>query len=509
MIQGHKYLLATLFVCILLAAGLTPEQHRGKQIFLAGTSSRGDEITARIGTDNSSVPAAILPCTSCHGRDGRGRPEGGISPSNITWDVLTKPYAVTSAAGRQRALYTEALLKRAIVMGVDSSGNPLQATMPRFQLKITDLDDLIAYLHVLGTETDPGINDSELRLGVVLAAGPQLVESRAATRSVLAAWQRDINGRGGIFGRKMVLLFLEPPEDTNARIAAVREFIDHEAIFALLASSIAGADREMAALMSEKEVPVVGALSLYPQTSAPLNRYVFYLHPGLAEQARALAVLANEYLGHAPKHTVIIGESDQRSAYAVTAATAECGQLGWQSVESVNASAIVAGQWRPAATEVVLVLAPGIFSKLVDLEAHTQPKPQYLIPASLVNLDLSALPEEIRSRIFVAYPALPSDGTSDGVSYFRKLMAGTPNTGHRLAAQWTALASARLLTYSLENTGRDLSREKLIESLEGIYQFQTGLSPAISFGPNRRIGSTGAHIVRANHIDQPGKWIEP
>ena len=394
-------------------------------------------------------------------------------------------------------------------MGVDSSGNPLQATMPRFQLKIADLDDLIAYLHMLGTETDPGIGDSELRLGVVLAAGPQFAETRAAVRSALAAWLHDINGCGGIFGRKLALHFLEPPEDIAARITAVREFIDHEEIFALLASTLTGADREMATLMSEKEVPVVGALALYPQTAAPLNRYVFYLQPGLAEQARALAIFTNQHLGRAPAHVAIIGDSDPRSALVIMAVNAECNRLGWKSVENVNPGAIAAGHWRLAATDVVLVLAPDIFSKLVELDARSPQKTQYLVPASLVNLDLSALPEEIRSRILVGYPALPSDGTSDGTSYFRKLMAGTPGSGHHLAAQWTALASARLMTYALESAGRDLGREQLIEILESIYQYSTGLSPAISFGPNRRIGSTGVHIVRASHLDQPGKWVEP
>src|SRR5260370_21499837 len=115
-------------------------------------------------------------------------------------------------------------------MGVDSSGNPLQTAMPRFQLKLTDLDDLIAYLHVLGAETDPGITDSELRLGVVLAAGPWFAETRAAVRFVLEAWQRDINARGGIFVRKLVLRFLDPPDNSGARIASAREFIERSSI---------------------------------------------------------------------------------------------------------------------------------------------------------------------------------------------------------------------------------------------------------------------------------------
>lgn len=498
-----------LFLYFFLGASLTPEQHKGKQIYLTGGSSPGDEITARLGTDNSSVPASILPCASCHGRDGRGRPEGGVTPANITWDVLTKPYGVTSTSGHQRAPYTDALLRRAIVMGVDSSGNPLQTTMPRFQMKTADLDDLIAYLHVLGMETDPGLTGSELRVGVVLPAGPPFAETRAAVQSVLEAWRHDTNAGGGFFGRKVMLRFLEPPEEAQARVTAVREFIDREDLFVLLNSTLAGTDRELASLLAEKEIPVVGALALYPQTEAPLNRYVFYLQPGLAEQARALAIFANAHLGHLPSHVAVIESSESRSASAANEVKTETTKLGWQAVESVKADAIAGGRWRSAGNELVMILAPEVFSKLVEVDSRSETKPQYLVPASLVNLDLSSLPQGIRARIFVAYPALPSDGTPEGIAYFRKLMSGTPHANHHLAAQWTALASARLLAYALENAGRDLSREKLIELLEGTYQFPTGLSPAISFGPNRRIGSMGVHIVHADHLDQPGTWIEP
>ncbi len=505
----YWYLLGALSLFFFPRTGLTPEQHRGKQIYLTGASSGGNEITARLGADNSSVPATILPCASCHGRDGRGRPEGGVTPANITWDVLSKPYVVTSASGHQRAPYADALLKRAIVTGVDSSGNPLQATMPRFQMKTADLDDLIAYLHVLDMETDPGITDSELRVGVVLPAGQSFAEVRVAVRSVLEAWQRDTNAGGGFFGRKVMLRFLEPPEETQARVAAVRQFIDREGPFVLLNSTLAGADRELASLLAEKEIPVVGALALYPQTQAPLNRYVFYLQPGLAEQARGLATFANGRLGHAPGHVAVIENGDSRSASGENEVEAECKRLGWQAVERVKADAIAAGRWRSSGNELVMILAPEIFAKLMKLDARSEPKPQYLVPASLVDLDLSTLAQELRSRIFVAYPALPSDGAPDGIAYFRKLMSGTPQAGHHLAAQWMALASARLLAYTLENAGRDLSREKLIEILEGTYQFPTGFSPAVSFGPNRRIGSMGVHVVRADHLDQPGTWVEP
>lgn len=64
--------------------------------------------------------------------------------------------------------------------------------------------------------------------------------------------------------------------------------------------------------------------------------------------------------------------------------------------------------------------------------------------------------------------------------------------------RYSTLAAAELLKEGLKRSGRDLTRESLIESLEGLYQHQTGFTPLISYGPNRRIGARGAYIVALN-----------
>ncbi len=56
---------------------LSDLEARGKEIYLTGTTSDGAAITALMGDDRIEVPATALPCGSCHGADGRGRPEGG------------------------------------------------------------------------------------------------------------------------------------------------------------------------------------------------------------------------------------------------------------------------------------------------------------------------------------------------------------------------------------------------------------------------------------------------
>ena len=35
----------------------------------------------------------------------------------------------------------------------------------------------------------------------------------------------------------------------------------------------------------------------------------------------------------------------------------------------------------------------------------------------------------------------------------------------------------------------------MIQALEGFYNYQTGLTPPITYGPNRRVGAAGAYVV--------------
>jgi hypothetical protein len=58
-----------------------------------------------------------------------------------------------------------------------------------------------------------------------------------------------------------------------------------------------------------------------------------------------------------------------------------------------------------------------------------------------------------------------------------------------------------------------LSREKLLQALEGLYDYATGLTPPLTYGPNRRVGALGAHIVAADVANRRfasgSTWVQP
>src|SRR5262249_13189740 len=109
-------------------------ESRGKQIYMKGTSPSGKQIFGYIGEDSLEVPGTAVACASCHGHDGRGKPEGDVTPSDLTWEVLTKPYGLKHGDGRQHPAYTPRGLELAITRGIDPGGNKLQNVMPRFSM---------------------------------------------------------------------------------------------------------------------------------------------------------------------------------------------------------------------------------------------------------------------------------------------------------------------------------------------------------------------------------------
>ncbi|MGB8842603.1 MAG: ABC transporter substrate-binding protein, partial [Aliidongia sp.] len=63
------------------------------------------------------------------------------------------------------------------------------------------------------------------------------------------------------------------------------------------------------------------------------------------------------------------------------------------------------------------------------------------------------------------------------------------------AAQRQTLAAAKILIEALRRAGRDVTRERLIDALDGLQNYHTGLMAPVSFSASRHIGTEGVWIV--------------
>lgn len=131
---------------------------------------------------------------------------------------------------------------------------------------------------------------------------------------------------------------------------------------------------------------------------------------------------------------------------------------------------------------------------------------------SLASKSLMNLPTGFAEKVYLAFPTRPSDQSPKVMQEFVAFHKRNGLPVQHMAVQVSAYASAKVLMEGLKRVGRGLSRRKLVVALEKLSDFATGLTPPLSFGPNRRIGARGAYIVTVDPAQKNFRpvsdWIE-
>jgi ABC-type branched-subunit amino acid transport system substrate-binding protein len=482
-------------------AELSEAEVRGKQIYFEGTSPGGDEIMAVVGDEGALLPASAMPCSSCHGSDGLGRPEGGVIPLDIRWSELVKGYGHVHHDGRRHPAFDEESAALSIVAGVDSANNTLDRSMPIYQMSQQDIDDLVAYMKVLEFDRDPGLTDDTVRIATLLPLSGPGGATGEVMRQVMEGYFADINEGGGVFGRSIELLAVPMGETPEASMDKLRDAFDTESIFAVVGAYSVGYDDALLGYLRSDNVPLIGPFTLDPG-DAFVDAGAFYLFAGFDDQVRVLAdrALAD---GAAASEIVIAGPAGTRAEPLLRVARDRISEkddegeatLAIWSVGNFDAAQF-AGKLADNASQ-ALIFA-GDQSELDALLAELATRdhaPRVYVLSSLVGRPLLDVPAAFHQRIFIAYPTTSQDITPRGREDYARIAERQSLPNKHIQAQLAALAAAKVFVEGLRRAGRVLSRTRLVEGIEKLYNFETGVTPPLTYGPNRRIGAFGAHIV--------------
>jgi ABC-type branched-subunit amino acid transport system substrate-binding protein len=500
------------------AAELGGSSARGKQIYAEGTSMNGTQITAIVGDEAVSLPASAVPCASCHGNDGIGRPEGGVTPLDIRWTHLMKSYGHVHEDGRRHPAFDDAGVVRVIAAGIDPAGNRLDTAMPLYQLSEQDMADLVAYLRELETDFDAGLEDSRIQVGTVLPfSGPRAAVGQAMAQ-VMHAYFQDLNQTGGIYGRQIDLLNVPMGRSPDQSVSNLQAACEAEGIFAVVGAYTIGMDEEMLAFTRARELPMIAPFTLDPGDSF-LDAAAFYLYPGFSDQARVMVDRALAQVDGSA-NVLVIGEEGGRFDGVLSAVRAQFQlhdvaapeELRY-SVETFKATELAdrSGKLDPQA----LLFFGGqrqLSETLYEL-ARRDSYPSVYVLSSFLSGPLFDAPKNFDRRLHIAYPMHVSDITDKGRQEYQDLSVRHGLPREHIQAQIAALAAAKLFVEGLRGAGRDLSRERLIDGLEALYGFRTGITPPLSYGPNRRIGARGAHLLTVDLVNRhyatlDGGWHE-
>jgi len=501
-----------------LGGKLTPEEEAGRKIFREGASPSGSPIQAQLGRQETTLPGTSLPCAGCHGEDGLGRPEGGVNPPSITWRELTKAYGHRHDNGRQHSQFNAQTFGEALTFGTDPAGNQLDPSMPRYVMSHQDMASLVAYLKKIETDFDPGISPGKLRIGTLVPRSGRMAELGKVVSALTESYAADINARGGIYGRKLEVVSADFAEEPRVAVANAERLVREQDVFALVSPFTVGVEGEIARLAEDAGIPVVGPFTLLPDSTVAINRYTFYLLPRLREQSMALARYAVTELGLDNPTVAIVYPEIESYGELVAALEEEFRELDRGRVLRAAyppgrmGQGKSLGDLKQKGTQVILFL--GSDHELADLGLRVRDlgwSPYLLAPGSKVARAAVSLPAALGDRVFLAFPTLPGDVTPRGAQAVAALEKKAGIDARHGAVQMSTYASLAVLEEGLKRTGQSLSRAKFTESLEKLFAFETGVTPGVSYGPNRRVGVLGAHIVRVDlerHGFQPtGKFV--
>jgi ABC-type branched-subunit amino acid transport system substrate-binding protein len=484
---------------------LSPQEKRGKQIYLKG-ESEGGEIKAILGSGGLELSAAAFPCANCHGLRGEGSSEGGLQPPQITWSALTSPHR--SALSRQdRGLYNETTLARAISSGTNPNGGRLHPGMPLYKMTGEQMADLLAYLKRIGegSDIDPGLNEDTIKVGAALPMTGPLAMIGGDVKQALEAYFKEVNRQGGIYGRKFELTVADSRGDAAGTAEATRRLVEQSGVFALVGSFEPSGSEATNEFLKRKEVPLIGPVTLSPRMPAVPNPYVFYLLPSFADQSRSLvdfiATGASQPAGRPASHLAVVYANNDLAQDALSGVKSEA---KIHSMEIVAEHSYNAGRLSPGQVVSSLVAKNPdyvfFFGSGDEFTAFANEMDRVKLEAGLLGSVVMigraalSLPPAVAARTHLSYPASLPD--RDDFAEFISVMKGSGVAPRNTGFQAVAYAAAKIFVEAAKSSSKQLNRPEIIRALEQMRNYVTGVIAPVTFGPNRRIGANGSYIVK-------------
>ncbi|HSP76990.1 MAG TPA: ABC transporter substrate-binding protein, partial [Myxococcaceae bacterium] len=494
---------------------------RGRGLFQRGESARGEPLVGLLGPEKIELSGPVAACSRCHTPSGRGSLEGGVEVPDIRPESLHRARlrAALDVEDRSRPAYDRTTLLRAITEGVSASGRKLGTTMPRYVLGKAEQEELLAYLERLGESPDPGLSPTTLTVGAALPLSGRLGEVGQDVADVLRAAFAEVNEGGGIFRRRVELVVeddvaLHAPGSAASGPDATHRLLERGVL--ALVGSLRQGPLPSDGLLRREGAPLVLPIAL-GSGSGDDDSPIFFLYPEESEQARLVVQhLAREDEEHQVlrRRPLVVVRPEDAEGHAWARAARE--EALRRELPAPVEIPVVDGAPEPGALQRLRDTAPaallyrgpgsGLKALLAALPPLEVEAPVYA-PASLA--EASVVAGSSHPVLFVYPPGIA--GREDHLRTFSSFLRRHGLRPRHVAFQLNAYAAAQVLLEALRRTGADVTRADLLLQLEELRDFDTGVTPRVTFGVNRRVGVQGAQLVRLNPesglLEAASPWV--
>lgn len=345
---------------------------------------------------------------------------------------------------------------------------------------------------------EPGVTATSILIGQSAPLSGVNGSLGAESRDGGLAYFEYVNKRGGIHGRKIILKTLDDGYVPARTAANVRKLIDEDKVFALFLLRGTSHVTEAAKVFVPAKVPLIscscGALSL----REPLNPYLFHTRASFQDETDKIV----EYFSTVGVKKIAIfyqadgfGKEGQlasdRAAKRFGTGIVAQGAVEPNSINVSNAVQTIAKS-DPQAIIMYTLFKPAV--EFVRQFKKTGMNPTFvaLSPVGTTGL-VRELGDDSRGLVVSQTVPYPWSPTIPVVKEYLSVLKDYPNTPIDFSTL-EAYIGAKVLVEALRRTGKDLTREKLIRTLEHMKDYDVG-GFEVGFSPTNHNGSSYADLT--------------
>lgn len=347
---------------------------------------------------------------------------------------------------------------------------------------------------------EDGVTATEILLGGSNAVtGPVASACYAVTHGQLAHFKR-VNDAGGVHGRKIRYEVLDDAYSAQRSIGNARRLIQQDKVLALFGGCGTATAAGILSVVDKSDVPYLFPYAGLDKLVDPPKPNVFSLMPLYADQIAAIVPFAVErskaktaamfsvnIAGHEAWRQVVRDKLAAAGVQLVIDGTLEV-------TSPDRAPFVVQGKDKNPDLLILLDTAPNAARFLIEMQRQNW-KPKMIAGMATLTDEafLRAAGDTVENRLLAAGVVLPPTAPEarqcvDELAAYNKEVVPSHFT-------MFGCMTARVMVEALRRAGPELTRAKLISTLDAMKDFDTGLSGKVSFGPTRRDGIDAIYPV--------------
>ncbi len=366
--------------------------------------------------------------------------------------------------------------------------------------------------------TDVGVTGDEILIGTwAPVTGP--ASNLSTIARAMDVYFRYVNEEeGGVHGRKLRLLIKDDAYDPTKTPAVAAELVDGDRVFALLGGNGTANCLAVKDYIALKLIPWINPGSGARALTSPVNAYVFSTFPSYVTEGRVLAKYATENLP-ATKYGLLhqddaFGREGQEGLRLGLRNTGK--EIAVAQTYKVGDSDLSAAaqKFKEDGVDLIFVwtIAEGAAALMKGIGAIEGYKPQIVASQILsdpVMFDLAGAGWE--GAIVASSIPEPDSGEPGAVRARAIIQKYGDGIQFGTYSLW-GLSRAEVLVEGLRRAGRELTRLRLLQSLETIQDWNDNLiGHPISFDADNHLGLNAVKLSRAEggKLTHVSDWMEP